>query len=288
VQGGRVHARNKLNELTGREWLRFTKSWFVCDSRRYHQNRDTELHPARFPEEMVAEFLLFFTKAGEWALDPFVGSGATLVSCAETGRRGVGVEIAAKYAQIAATRALGQHVICGDAAGMGEPGFWDGLPAEMERTAEGLPAFDFVMTSPPYWDMLRQSRGNVFSAHKERAAKALDTHYTDEPGDLGNEPDYETYIERTGQVFDLCAGLLRAGRYLVVVAQNLRTPEGGVKPLAWDLQARISQSLSFQGERIWCQDSKRLGIWGYPSVFVPNYHHHYCLIFRKQEAGAGR
>jgi hypothetical protein len=41
--------------------------------------------------------------------------------------------------------------------------------------------------------------------------------------------------------------------------------------------------LSFQGERIWCQDSKKLGIWGYPTVFVPNYHHHYCLIFRRDD-----
>ncbi|MFQ6130579.1 MAG: DNA methyltransferase [Armatimonadota bacterium] len=281
-----VHPRNKLNDLPGRDWLRFTKSWFVCDSRRYHRNRATELHPARFPEEMVAQFLSFFTKAGEWVLDPFVGSGATLVSCAETGRRGVGVEIASRYADMAAERARGQSVICGDAARMAEPSFWNGLPAELERTAEGLPVFDFVMTSPPYWNMLRRSRGNVFSTHQERDAKGLDTHYTDEPADLGNEVDYRAYIERTGRVFDVCARLLRPGRYMVVIAQNLRAPDGEVKPLAWDLQARISQSLLFQGERIWCQDSKRLGIWGYPSVFVPNYHHHYCLVFRKHQQAA--
>ena len=67
---------------------------------------------------------------------------------------------------------------------------------------------------------------------------------------------------------------------MVVVIQNLRAPSGEVLPLAWDLARRISQTWLFQGERIWCQNSKRLGIWGYPSVFVPNYHHHYCLIFR--------
>ena len=84
-------ARNDLNDLTGKEWIKFTRTWFVCDSPRYWQNRQTELHPARFPEEMVAEFLGFFTKRGGAVLDPFAGSGATLVACAENGRTGVGV-----------------------------------------------------------------------------------------------------------------------------------------------------------------------------------------------------
>jgi len=60
-----------------------------------------------------------------------------------------------------------------------------------------------------------------------------------------------------------------------------------VRMLAWDLARRIERPgraatrWLFQGERIWCQNTKPLGIWGYPAVFVPNYHHHYCLIFRK-------
>jgi hypothetical protein len=82
-------------------------------------------------------------------------------------------------------------------------------------------------------------------------------------------------------VFDRVHACLAAGKYLVVVAQNLRAPDGEVKPLAWDLTRRISRKYLFQGERIWCQNTKPLGIWGYPKVFVPNYHHHYCMIFRK-------
>jgi hypothetical protein len=65
------------------------------------------------------------------------------------------------------------------------------------------------------------------------------------------------------------------------LAQSLRAPDGIVRPLAWDLARRLSRRLLFQGERIWCQNTKLLGIWGYPRLFVPNYHHHYCLIFRR-------
>jgi len=292
-QRARVHERNTLNDLTGREWIKATKSWLICDSKRYHRNRNTELHPARYPEELVAEFLRFFTKSGAWVLDPFCGSGATLVACLEEGRRGVGIEISPQYAAMARRRlpriegSQQVAVIEADARRLAEPGLWagdgpgrphiEGLPLG----DDGLPRFDFIMTSPPYWDMLGKSRGGVQSNHKQRAEAGLDTDYGDVEGNLEAVGDYGEFIEQLGGVFDECARLLALGKYLVVVAQNVRVPEGHVRPLAWDLARRIGRTLSFQGERIWCQDSKKLGIWGYPTTFVPNYHHHYCLVFRR-------
>lgn len=283
---------NTLNDLAGRDWIKFTKSWLICDSRRYLRNKGTELHPARYPEELVSEFVGFFTKAGEWVLDPFCGSGATLVSCHEMGRRGVGVELSARYHEVASRRladlgARDCRMLRGDAMKLLTPELWsplaaEGLPGE---GSDDLPRFDFIMTSPPYFNMLRKSRGGVLSAHQQRAAAGLDTVYSEDDCDLGNLADYEAYIEAMGQAFDSAAALLRPLRYLVVVVQNLRDTTGEVRPLAWDLQRRISQTLSFQGERIWCQNSKPLGIWGYPKAFVPNYHHHYCLIFRKRAEG---
>lgn len=295
----RRRPQNTLNDLEGRDWIKFTKSWLICDSRRYQRNKDTELHPARYPEELVSEFLSFFTKAGETVLDPFCGSGATLVSCHETGRRGVGVELSKRYHEVARERlevlqARDCRMLRGDATRLLDPGLWEplaALPSSGEELSEAgggsggrgeLPQFDFIMTSPPYFNMLRKSRGGVESAQKKRAKAGLDTHYSNDACDLGNLDVYDEYIEAMGCVFDQAAQLLRPSRYLVVVVQNLRDTSGEVRPLAWDLQRRISHSLSFQGERIWCQNSKPLGIWGYPTVFVPNYHHHYCLIFKKK------
>ena len=284
-----VHPRNDLNDLSGKEWLKFTRSWFVCDSPRYHQNKDTELHPARFPEELVAEFVQFFTKRGAWVLDPFAGSGSTLVACLEQERRAVGIELNSKYAQVARQRlrhlsqARHWRMITANALHLRKPSLWRTtrhLP-DLTHRENSLPLFDFVITSPPYWNMLRHSRGGVISKHRQRARQGLDTHYSDERDDLGNIVDYAIFVEALGQVFDEIYDLLKPQRYLVVVAQNLRSPQGDVKTLAWDLTRRIGQTFRFQGERIWCQNTKPLGIWGYPKTFVPNYHHHYCLIFRK-------
>jgi DNA modification methylase len=286
---------NDLNDLTGKEWIKFTRTWFVCDSPRYWRNKDTELHPARFPEEMVAEFLRFFTKRGGAVLDPFLGSGATLVACQENERIGVGVELSERYAATAERRTQNltspQFVLRGDACDIGNTAFWRERRADLEAAdmafARGLPQFDFVITSPPYWRMLRTSRGGVFSKHKQRAARGLDTKYSDDPADLGNVREYGDFVDGLGRVFDSVRRCIKDGKYLVVVAQNLRDPDGQVRMLAWDLARRIKRPgrgasrWLFQGERIWCQNTKPLGIWGYPKVFVPNYHHHYCLIFRK-------
>jgi len=315
-----TRARNDLNDLSGREWIKFTRTWFVCDSPRYWRNRPTELHPARFPEEMVAEFLRFFTKGGGAVLDPFLGSGSALVACAENGRVGAGVELSARYARTAKGRveeaSPPQFVIRGDAREIGLSAFWRGERAALEGAgiafSRGLPQFDFAITSPPYWRMLRTSRGGVFSKQKQRAARGLDTAYSARRDDLGNVEGYGDFIEAVGQVFDRVLRCVKEGKYLVVVAQNLRDSEGEVRPLAWDLARRIGGASArrrrasnarkdgrgqeaslpgqgscptrggwrwqFQGERIWCQNSKPLGIWGYPKIFVPNYHHHYCLI----------
>src|SRR3989475_10350481 len=82
---------NKINELSGTEWIKFTKSWFV---HRPEPRGDKKiLHPASFPESLVKEFVLFFTKKGQIVLDPFLGTGSTLVACAEIDRSGIGFEI---------------------------------------------------------------------------------------------------------------------------------------------------------------------------------------------------
>lgn len=288
-KGRGLNRRNTLNDLSGTQWIKATKSWLVCDSRRYHRNRDTELHPARYPEELVAQFLRFFTKTDGWVLDPFCGSGATLVAALEERRNAVGIELSERYATMAQSRLQGlrdgctAEVVRADARQVAAPDLWADGPAPLEDN--GLPHFDFIMTSPPYWNMLRKSRGGVQSTHKERAAQGLDTDYGESDGNLGLVTDYDEFVEQLGRVFDGCAQVLKPKKYMVIVAQNVRVPDGYVRPLAWDIARRVSgvPELTFQGERIWCQDSKKLGIWGYPTTFVPNYHHHYCLIFRREE-----
>lgn len=271
---GRLHPRNKLNDLTGKEWIRFTRSWFVLNPP--PRSASQVEHPAKYPEELAGPFIEFFTKKGGVVLDPFMGVGSTLLACSQTGRRGVGIELNPKYFELACQHLgayLGDHHLFNDDAGQVSELF----------ARENLPLADLVLTSPPYWDMLAHSRGNVFSTHKRRQADGLDTVYSEDARDLGNFADYDEFLQRLTDLFRKVAAVVRPRGHLVVVLQNLRSPEGRMVPLAWDLARELDRFLVFKGERVWCQDNKRLGIWGYPSEFVSNVHHHYCLIFRKAD-----
>jgi hypothetical protein len=121
----------------------------------------------------------------------------------------------------------------------------------------------------------------VVSVHKKRKLRGLAVEYSEQSENLGNLTNYDAFLDTLTGIFGQVFEVTKPGGYLVVVVQNMRTPEGDVRPCAWDLTARLTRQWLFQGEKIWCQDNKPLGIWGYPSIFVPNYHHHYCLIFRR-------
>jgi SAM-dependent methyltransferase len=219
-----------------------------------------------------------------WVLDPFAGTGSTLVAAVRSQRRAIGVEINPSFARLAKERVQevqpGEpmaRVICSDARDLER--IWRRL---------ALPPVQMVLTSPPYWDMLGKSRGGSRSAHRERAAGGLRTTYSTDPRDLGNLHEYAMFLSTTVEVLRSAGRVLEPGRYLVVIAQNLRDIDGNFRTLAWDLARELDRPpFQFQGERIWCQDSKPLGIWGFPSIFVPNYHHHYCLIFRRTAGPVG-
>lgn len=61
-------------------------------------------HPAPFPVELPRRCIKLFSYVEDTVLDPFVGSGSTLIACLETGRRGIGVEINSNYCKLAKKR----------------------------------------------------------------------------------------------------------------------------------------------------------------------------------------
>lgn len=64
----------------------------------------TGLHPTEKPWRLMAEIIKDFTNERQIILDPFMGSGTTLVACAKMGRRGIGIELDPKYFDIACKR----------------------------------------------------------------------------------------------------------------------------------------------------------------------------------------
>lgn len=68
-------------------------------------------HPAPFPLELPRRCIKLFTFVGDTVLDPFLGSGSTLIACALTNRKGIGIEIDKHYCELAKNRLLNEAMI---------------------------------------------------------------------------------------------------------------------------------------------------------------------------------
>ena len=280
--GPRYDPRNKLNELSNVEWLTFTKS--VWQSRPPPRDRLKEQHPATFAESDVEKLLLFFTKRGARVLDPFLGSGSTLIACLNTGRNGYGVELIARWFDTAhkrlerakesagriGSRRLQLQILRGDsrvALNRFDPQF-----------------FDFIITSPPYWRILTKAKDH--KSRRERLRKGLPTKYSEDSRDLGNTEDYNEFLGELAKVFAGCYRVLKSGKYMVVVVSDFRHGSRFI-PFHNDLTMAV-QSVGFtlEGITILVQDSKNLYPYGMPYAFVSNIHHQYILVFRRPALSA--
>jgi len=270
---------NRLNDLPNKEWLKFQKSWFIHNPP--PRKKGVLRHPAKFPETLVQEFIEFFTKKSQVVFDPMVGTGSTLVAALRAGRHSFGVELNPKYAEIAqqfiaeerealgATAAhLEARVIVGDSTNLAS------LLVEHK-----IPLIDYVITSPPYWDMLH-ARG-AQTQKKRRQSKELDVFYSDDPNDLGNIHDYNQFLDRLVGIYASMKSFLREMAYLTIIVKNIKKG-GKIYPLAWDLARLLGETYTLKDERIWCQDNQRLAPYGMGNAWVSNTFHHYCLQFRNE------
>ncbi len=266
---------NKLNDLTSKSWLKFQKSWFIHNPP--PRKRGVLVHPAKFPESLAQEFIEFFTKQGETVLDPMAGTGSTLIAALRSGRNSYGIELNPRYAGIA------RQMLEEERKGSG-PDRSD-LAAEIIRgdasnvSLYHLPVIDYVLTSPPYWDMLH-ARG-ADTQMKRRAASNLDVVYSDDPNDLGNIHDYEKFLEKLISIYAGLKSLLRQKSYLSIIVKNVKKG-GKIYPLAWDLARELGKVYTLKDEKIWCQDNQPLAPFGLGNAWVSNTFHHYCLQFRNE------
>ena len=273
--GGR---RNRLNDLDSKTWLKFQKSWFVHNPP--PRRKDVLTHPAKFPETLAEEFIRFFTKRGQTVLDPMVGTGSTLVACVRARRRGVGIELNERYFGIAQTIVADEVAAATRFGQKLQPLLFNADALDVATLK--LPRIDYVLTSPPYWDMLR-ARG-AETQKKRRAAPNLDVFYSDDPRDLGNVADYDEFVQRLAAIYAGLKPLLKPKAYLTIIVKNVK--KGGIiYPLAWDLARALGKNTyTLKDERIWAQDNQRLAPYGFGNAWVSNTFHHYCLQFRNDLA----
>ena len=293
------HPRNTLNELTGEEWLYFTKSvWTTAyPSELGHALR--KAHGANKPPRLMARLIEFFTKSGELVLDPFAGVGGTLLGAAiaRGPRRAIGIELAPRWADVyarvvaeASAEREGKGPLLAD-LGPNDPGgprTFDPSGCEL-RVGDALAilptlgpeSIDFVATDPPYNVQLPMTMSGGALAESFANRRTDYAMVTDDPADLANAPDYPAFLDRLETVLRELHRVLRRGRYAVLIVRDAYQ-DGRYLFTGADLAARASKvGLVHKGDLIWYQAGTRLRPYGYPTGFVPNIAHQHLLVLRR-------
>lgn len=270
-----VHPDNRLNELPAKTWVQETCSvWFQKGlGKDSPQARIEREHPAPFSFTDIMRLVKYFTKSEDKVLDPFCGVASTLKACVLTGREGVGIELISKWAKLGEKRLEVEtpnpkgmaHIIVGDAREK-----LKGLKTE---------SFDYLVTSPPYWQILAKKADHKVKA--ERIKNGYATKYSDDKRDLGNITDYNVFLVELKKCFSECYRVLKKGKYGSIIVSDFRHNSTYQAFHADVINMMGEIGFKLKGITILYQNSKTLYPYGYPYAYVPNIHHQYILNFQK-------
>jgi len=274
-----------FNELSPREWTRLSKSVWpareVSSPRaRYHLE-----HGATFSVALAERVIKIYTRKGDLVLDPFLGTGTTLVAAKRLGRKGIGIELYEKFVNIA-KKLLAQQtlidgpeqiVICDDCRN---------LLKYVEPNSVQL-----MLTSPPYANFIYRAVEDRKKTHKKSwlviENRSVVKPYGDDPRDFGNLP-YDKYLKEIELLMQKLFIVTKPGGYNVWVVKDCRDPpKRPLVPFHADI-ARIGEKVGFIWHDliIWDQnEQRRLVLLGYPSVFYVNINHTFLVVLRKPIGG---
>ncbi len=257
----------KCNELGGKKWLQNSISVW-SDIRKTPE--ETRLkHPAMFPIALVERLIeTFLPPSGQIVLDPFCGSGSTLVAAEMAGKRGIGIELSAEYISLAESRLKELNPKRKPASCV-----YQSSAYELAKNV-GAGTVDLSVTSPPYWNILNQKRTADYKTVR---------HYGNQTGDLGVISDYDEFLLALKAVFGGVFQALKPGAYCCVVVMDLRK-KNRFYPFHSELAAHLQEvGFIYDDLIIWNRQSEynNLRPLGYPAVFRVNKVHEFILLFQK-------
>jgi DNA modification methylase len=193
--------QSKINDLNLNRWKEYDD--IITDSLWILNKRDNSgVHHAgywgNFIPQIPNQLLRRYTKKGEWILDPFLGSGTTLIEVQRLGRNAVGIELSKKVldqtkkniAKEANPNNIKLEFVIGDSSS---------VDLKNVLSAIGAKSFQFQIYHPPYWDIIK---------------------FSDNKSDLSNAKSIEDFLEGFGKVLDNCLPYLDKKRYASVVISD--------------------------------------------------------------------
>jgi len=261
---------DRLNNLSGSNWLQYSMSIW-----RDVQKNKEELalkHPAMFPIQLAERLIDIFTRSSDQVvLDPFMGSGTTLIAARNKGLKGIGFEINEHYISMTKTRLDNVYKSM-----FHTNGEYQVISDSSENIDKYLASncIDLTITSPPYWNILNRKR----TADRKPIRK-----YSESKRDFGNMENYDEFLDSLQRVFEKVYKVTKVGRYCVVIVMDIRK-KSRFYPLHSDLTERMKKiNFSLCDTIIWDRQKEynNMRPLGYPFSFVVNKIHEYILIYKK-------
>jgi DNA modification methylase len=264
-----LRKKERLNDLDGKTWEKYSISiWDVVKSSEEWMLR----HPAMFPVELARRLIEIYTRRGDVVLDPFMGSGSTVIAARDSERKGIGFDINPDFVNLAKKRLSQQKLIplsvndpdiyCDDAANLLEYLSPDSI--------------DLVITSPPYWNI--HTRKRTADYKESRPYSTLEK-------DIGNIPDFNKFMMELKSIFEKVHTVLKSGKRCIVIVMDIRQCSKFI-PFHMNITNMMTE-IGFILEDIIIWDRRKeynnLRPLGYPYVFIVNKTHEYILIFKKNE-----
>jgi DNA modification methylase len=188
----------QLNDINLLRWKEYNE--IITDSLWVVPKRDSSgAHLAwywgNFIPQIPHQLITRYTRKGDWVLDPFLGSGTTLIECRRLGRNGIGVElseeVSAKASELIDSEEnpfdVVTRVVSGDARS---------IDLNVELKEAGIEQFQLVIMHPPYHDIIR---------------------FSDDRRDLSNADTIDAFLQMFSESLNNLSPIVEKGRYLALV-----------------------------------------------------------------------
>jgi len=264
---------NKVNDIDFTRWKNYNE--IITDSLWIIDKRDASgahlgWYWGNFVPQIPRQVMLRYTKKGEWVLDPFLGSGTTLIECRRLGRNGIGIELNPEIAQKAIEQIEKEpnkdkvitDVFVGDSKT---------IDVRQILNRYGVRYVQLIIMHPPYHDIIKFSK---------------------DENDLSNAKTTEQFLKMFGEVVDNLTPYLEDDRYLVLVIGD-KYSKGQWIPLGFYCMQEVLKSgyllKSIVVKNVEETRGKRnqRSLWRYRALVGGFYvfKHEYVMIFKKIKRG---